>query len=287
MGPSDSASQTASRSDHLFMHSSWQIVPIFYSGFPSPQNCPFPWGIWTNLIHCSLGSPEWPSPQPKCHLDCFSLFCRVHGRALNYPPVGRSGHPANTWFLGPTRVSNQTASRSVQQFLRRSMLWQTDWLTDHATRSVTVGCIYVRRPPRLHANVGPMLVFRVQTKLWFVYTRPAAVRRSCCGMLDCCCKPCIFPTCRRAPSLFANWTCSHGGRFADDRVECTSGVQHWQSDSSDRSVHWIAHLRTQYIGNITLYSVVRMYVMLSQSFVQICLFSSLLYTCNIWCIMFE
>jgi len=70
------------------------------------------------------------------------------------------------------------------------------------------------------------------------------VRRSCCEMLDCCCVPCIFPTCGRAWLLFAGLAWSHwrrGGRFADDRVECTSGVQHWQSDSSDRSVHSIAH----------------------------------------------
>jgi len=79
--------------------------------------------------------------------------------------------------------------------------------------------------------LGHMLAFCVQSKLWFAYSRPAAVRRSCCGMLDCCCVPSIFPTCRRARTLIANWTCSHwrrGGPFADDRVECTSGVQHWQ-----------------------------------------------------------
>ena len=112
---------------------------------------------------------------------------------------------------------------------------------------LSVTLVRPTQAPRLHANVGPMLLFRVQSKLWFAYTRPGAVRRSCCGLLDCCCEPCVFPTCRRAPSLFANWT-RDGGRFADDRVECTSGVQHWQSDSSDRSVDSIAHLRTQYIG---------------------------------------
>jgi len=42
--------------------------------FP-PQNCPFPWGIWTHLIHGSLGHP---SPQLKLHLNRFSHLCRAH-----------------------------------------------------------------------------------------------------------------------------------------------------------------------------------------------------------------
>ena len=44
-----------------------------------PQNCLFPWGIWTPyLIHGSLG-------QPKRHLDRLSCFCRPHycGRPID------------------------------------------------------------------------------------------------------------------------------------------------------------------------------------------------------------
>jgi len=49
-------------------------------------------------------------------------------------------------FLGQPESSNQTASRSVQPFLQGSLVlvWQTDRQTDHATRPVTVGRIYVR-----------------------------------------------------------------------------------------------------------------------------------------------
>jgi len=49
--------------------------------------------------------------------------------------------------LGPPESSTQMASRSLQLFLRGSLVWQTDRQTDqpsdHATRSVTIGRIYV------------------------------------------------------------------------------------------------------------------------------------------------
>jgi len=47
-------------------------------------------------------------------------------------------------FPGPPKSSTQTAARSVQPFLQGSLVWQTDRQTDHATRSVRIGCIYVR-----------------------------------------------------------------------------------------------------------------------------------------------
>jgi len=45
--------------------------------------------------------------------------------------------------LGPPESSTQTVSRLVQSFLQASLLWQTDRQTDHATPSVTTGCINV------------------------------------------------------------------------------------------------------------------------------------------------
>jgi len=59
------------------------------------------------------------------------------------PSRGGIWTPCNTWFLGPTQVHIQMASRPVQLFLQGLWLWQTDWQTDHATTSVTIGCIYV------------------------------------------------------------------------------------------------------------------------------------------------
>jgi len=51
------------------------------------------------------------------------------------------------YALGPSELTTQTASWPVQSFLHGSLLWQTarpiDRPTDHATRSVTIGPIYV------------------------------------------------------------------------------------------------------------------------------------------------
>jgi len=72
--PSEPTNQTEYLSVQPFLHRSPQSLPILYNGTPfSPQNCPFPWGIWTPLV-------LWPhrSPQPKCHLGPFSRFSRAH-----------------------------------------------------------------------------------------------------------------------------------------------------------------------------------------------------------------
>jgi len=53
------------------------------------------------------------------------------------PYRGGSRPPPNTWFFGPTQVSPQTASRSVQPFLRGSPVCQTDGNTP-----VAIGRIY-------------------------------------------------------------------------------------------------------------------------------------------------
>jgi len=94
------------------------------------------------------------SPQPKRHLDRFSRFCRVHGRAFLYFTIGRpflleiapshggSGSPSNTWFLGPTQV-HSSESISIGSAVS-SGLMDSARQTGHATPSVTVGCIYVR-----------------------------------------------------------------------------------------------------------------------------------------------
>jgi len=62
--------------------------------------------------------------------------------------MGGSGPHLIHGSLGPTKSSTQTASWSVQPFLQGSLVWQTDRQrdrpTEHATRSVTIGRIYVR-----------------------------------------------------------------------------------------------------------------------------------------------
>jgi len=46
------------------------------------------------------------------------------------PSTGGSAPPSNTWFLGPTRVTNQMASQSVQPCLQGSGTLPTDQPTD-------------------------------------------------------------------------------------------------------------------------------------------------------------
>ena len=63
LGPPDLASKMASRAVQLFLYSSWQKVPILYSGRPFPQKLPLCMGrIWTPSIHDSLG-PSKPITQ--------------------------------------------------------------------------------------------------------------------------------------------------------------------------------------------------------------------------------
>jgi len=62
--------------------------------------------------------------------------------------------------LGPPKSSTQMVSRSVQLFLQRSLVWQTDRLTDHAIQLVTISRIYVpvRTPAMPPKNLKPGLV---------------------------------------------------------------------------------------------------------------------------------
>jgi len=103
-GPSEPTTQTASRSAQPFSHRGPQSVPILYNG---------------TLL-----------PPVK----------------LPLPMVG-SGPPSNTWFPGPIGILNPNAI-SIGSFIFAWLTsvtdWQTDRQTDHATRSVTIGRIYVR-----------------------------------------------------------------------------------------------------------------------------------------------
>ena len=86
--------------------------------FP-PQNCPFPWGIWT---------------------------------------------PSNIWFPGPTRVLKPNGI-SIGAAVFAGLTSVTDRQTDHATRSVTIGCIYVRsaamRPNNSNKICGTSYVYSI------------------------------------------------------------------------------------------------------------------------------
>ena len=99
------------------------------------------------------------SPKPKRHLGWFSRFCTDDRRVSPYFTMVRPFSPSKLPLsmgdldpcknlihgsLSPPESSTQTATRSLQPFLQGSLVWLTDRPTDHDTRSVTIGCMYVR-----------------------------------------------------------------------------------------------------------------------------------------------
>ena len=56
--------------------------------------------------------------------------------------MGGSGLPSNTWFPGPTQVLNPKGS-SIDAAVFAGFTSVTDRPTDHATRSVIIGHIYL------------------------------------------------------------------------------------------------------------------------------------------------
>jgi len=113
-----------------------------------------PQRLWTPIQH--MIPTAHPSPQLKRHTYRFSRLCtddrRVSlyftmGRPFspqNLPlPMGGSGPLSNTWFPGPTQVLNLKGS-SIGTAVFAGLTSVTDRLTDHATRSVRIGRIYVR-----------------------------------------------------------------------------------------------------------------------------------------------
>jgi len=110
---------------------------------------PFPMGVWTPSNTWFLG-PSEPTTQtgsrsfqpflhrwPKSEVTEEMLYSGTSPSKLPLPMQDLDAYLIHDWFLGHTRVLNQTASRSVQRFLQGSLVWRTDRQTDNATRSVT------------------------------------------------------------------------------------------------------------------------------------------------------
>jgi len=110
-----------------------------------------------------------PSPQPKWHLNRFSRFCTDDRKVFLYFTMGRPFPPQNCPFslgsgphlihgsLGPPESSdlNPNGISIGAAFLQSSLVCQTDRQTDHATRSVTIGRIYVRSTTMRPNNIQP------------------------------------------------------------------------------------------------------------------------------------
>jgi len=117
-----------------------RVFLYFTMGVHLPQSCPLSWRhLDCHLIHGSLGQPE-SSTQPLLHRWPQSVPILYNGMPLSPSklprPLDGSEPPSNTWFLGPTRVLNPTASRSEQPFLQGSSVCQTDRQTDRPRYSV-------------------------------------------------------------------------------------------------------------------------------------------------------
>jgi len=87
------------------------------------------------------------------------LTKRPHWRRIwtvqSYSPGCANVNPDLTFAsLDPPKSTSQTASRSVLRLLQGSRSWQTDRPTDHATPSITIGCICVRSTAMRPKTVG-------------------------------------------------------------------------------------------------------------------------------------
>ena len=92
---------------------------------------------WMHSSHAGDNANTAPEVDERiCRCEGWQVRRHVPSLPLH---MERSGPHLIHGSLGPPKFINQTASWSVQPFLQGSGLWETD----HATRSVTVGRIYV------------------------------------------------------------------------------------------------------------------------------------------------
>jgi len=110
------------------------------------SNKSFLWPIWA---HNPNGI--WIGSAVFLHRWAQNVSALYHG--MPFPPsklplcIGGSGPLSNTWFLGPTRVLNPNGiliGAAVFAGVTSVTDRRTNGQTDRATRSVTIGRIYVR-----------------------------------------------------------------------------------------------------------------------------------------------
>jgi len=136
------------------MHNSRQSIPISYNGEPFPSKLPLPMGdLDPHLIHDSLG-PSAPKTQTASRLFQPFLHSSLQSVPVLYnwlphPPsklpvlMGWGiWAPSNAWFLGPTQVLKPN-DISIDSAVFAWLTTVTKRPTDHTTRSVTIGNIYV------------------------------------------------------------------------------------------------------------------------------------------------
>ena len=167
---------TCSRRNMLYAHTITQVgqqkpfksVVIFFAQLTadlpytlkcaalSPSKLPLLMGdLGTYQIHDCLGPSEpitWTasrSVQPFLHSSLQGVPILYNGPRFLLKIAashGGSGYPSSTWFFGPTWVLNPNVI-SISSVIFAGLTTVTDRLTDrhtdHTTRSVTLGCIYI------------------------------------------------------------------------------------------------------------------------------------------------
>jgi len=116
------------------------------------KNCPLAWGDLDRPPSNTwfLGPTQILNPNViLTGSDTFAQLTAECPYTLQWAALCPSKLPIPTGISGPhlTHDSlgspNHTVSGSFQPSLQGSLVWQTDRWTDHATRSVTLGCTYV------------------------------------------------------------------------------------------------------------------------------------------------
>jgi len=105
------------------------------------------WRIWLNMYFLQPTGVHNPNGKSISSADCrvslyLTMGCSFASSKLPLPMGGHGLH-LTRGSLGPAESSTQTASWSVQPFLQGSIVWQTDQQSNYATRSVTMGRIYI------------------------------------------------------------------------------------------------------------------------------------------------
>jgi len=149
-GPTWFHNPNASQSVQPLLHSSRQRVAILYNG-PPPFSFKIAPSMKPHLIHGSLGPPKSSTQTTSRSLQLFLhtlpqsvriLYNKLPIPLKTAPSHGGSVPPSNTWFPGSTQVLNPN-SISIGIAVFAGLTNVTDRQTDHATRSVTIGRIYV------------------------------------------------------------------------------------------------------------------------------------------------
>ena len=134
--PPDSTNKTANQSVQPFLHSSWQKVPILYTGRPFLPNCPFSCGDLDPHLTRFLGPIQPHNPngisigsdvvaQMTAVSLYFTMGCTFPPQNGPFPQGDLNPHLIYG-SLGPLESSTWTASQSLQPFLQVSLVWQTD-----------------------------------------------------------------------------------------------------------------------------------------------------------------